>query len=86
MVVGVVAMTQIFTNSQYCQILDGEWIWIGYYYALAYDPSGVSMFHANAVNNIRSPYQAGLGTEVFMTPLLRSVKQGDGLDSGHLTC
>ncbi|CAJ0598879.1 unnamed protein product [Cylicocyclus nassatus] len=29
-----------------------------------YDPSGVGMFDANAVNNIRSAYQAGLGTEV----------------------
>ncbi|CAJ0608315.1 unnamed protein product [Cylicocyclus nassatus] len=57
-----------------------------------YDPSGVGMFDANAVNNIRSAYQAGLGTEVFMTPLLRSMKRGseqfrelyDGLRYGNI--
>ncbi|CAJ0597825.1 unnamed protein product [Cylicocyclus nassatus] len=58
----------------------------------AYDPSGMGMFDVNAVNNIRSAYQAGLGTEVFMAPLLRSMKRGseqfrelyDGLRYGNV--
>ncbi|VDK49620.1 unnamed protein product [Cylicostephanus goldi] len=42
----------------------------------AYNPQGSGLFDANAPNNIRSAYSAGLGTEVFMTPQPKSAKTG----------
>ncbi|RCN25474.1 hypothetical protein ANCCAN_28813, partial [Ancylostoma caninum] len=42
----------------------------------AYDPTGAGRFDTNAVNNIRNANQAGLGTEVYMTPQLHSNKRG----------
>ncbi|CAJ0598860.1 unnamed protein product [Cylicocyclus nassatus] len=58
----------------------------------AYDPSNNGKFDVNAVNNIRNANQAGLGTEVFMTPLPRSSKKGgkqfkelyEGLKNGKI--
>ncbi|VDM84681.1 unnamed protein product [Strongylus vulgaris] len=58
----------------------------------AYDPAGSGRFDVNAVSNIRNANQAGLGTEVFMTPLLRSSKKGsqqfrelyEGLKNGKI--
>ncbi|VDM84537.1 unnamed protein product [Strongylus vulgaris] len=41
-----------------------------------YDPTGHGRFDVNAVNNIRNANQAGLGTEVFMTPQPFSSKRG----------
>ncbi|EPB73216.1 hypothetical protein ANCCEY_07677 [Ancylostoma ceylanicum] len=41
-----------------------------------YDPSGNGKFDTNAVNNIRYANQAGLGSEVYMTPQLHSNKNG----------
>ncbi|CAJ0608322.1 unnamed protein product [Cylicocyclus nassatus] len=42
----------------------------------AYDPADNGKFDVNAVSNIRNANQAGLGTEVFMTPFPRSNKKG----------
>ncbi|EPB73219.1 hypothetical protein ANCCEY_07680 [Ancylostoma ceylanicum] len=58
----------------------------------AYDPTGLGRFDLNAVNNIRNASKAGLGTEVFMTPQIRSSKRGsqqfrelyDGLRRGSI--
>ncbi|VDM70500.1 unnamed protein product, partial [Strongylus vulgaris] len=58
----------------------------------AYDPSGSGRFDVNAVSNIRNANQAGLGTEVFMTPSPRSSKKGsqqfkelyEGLKNGKI--
>ncbi|RCN43407.1 hypothetical protein ANCCAN_10598 [Ancylostoma caninum] len=58
----------------------------------AYDPTGSGRFDVNAVNNIRNANKAGLGTEVFMTPQIRSSKRGsqqfrelyDGLRRGNI--
>ncbi|KIH44486.1 hypothetical protein ANCDUO_25488, partial [Ancylostoma duodenale] len=57
-----------------------------------YDPTGAGRFDTNAVNNIRSANQAGLGTEVYMTPQPHSNKRGseqfrelyEGLRSGKI--
>ncbi|EYB95666.1 hypothetical protein Y032_0157g3202 [Ancylostoma ceylanicum] len=58
----------------------------------AYDPTGSGRFDLNAVNNVRNANKAGLGTEVFMTPQIRSSKRGsqqfrelyDGLRRGSI--
>ncbi|EPB71451.1 hypothetical protein ANCCEY_09468 [Ancylostoma ceylanicum] len=58
----------------------------------AYDPTGAGRFDTNSVNNIRSANQAGLGTEVYMTPQPHSNKRGseqfrelyEGLRSGKI--
>ncbi|KHJ91477.1 hypothetical protein OESDEN_08656 [Oesophagostomum dentatum] len=41
-----------------------------------YNPSGMGSFDLNCVSNVRNANQAGLGTEVFMTPQPRSTKRG----------
>ncbi|KHJ91002.1 hypothetical protein OESDEN_09140 [Oesophagostomum dentatum] len=43
---------------------------------IAYSPAGNGAFDTNAVNNIRYAWNAGLGTEVFMTPQPKSYKKG----------
>ncbi|CAJ0597817.1 unnamed protein product [Cylicocyclus nassatus] len=58
----------------------------------AYDPADNGKFDINAVSNIRNANKAGLGTEVFMTPLPGSSKKGgeqfrelyEGLKNGKI--
>ncbi|CAJ0608301.1 unnamed protein product [Cylicocyclus nassatus] len=58
----------------------------------AYDPANNGKFDGNAISNIRNANRAGLGTEVFMTPLPRSSKKGgeqfrelyEGLKNGKI--
>ncbi|KHJ76497.1 hypothetical protein OESDEN_23883 [Oesophagostomum dentatum] len=58
----------------------------------AYNPAGNGAFDVNAVNNIRYAWNAGLGTEVFMTPQPKSYKKGgqqlqevyNGLKAGRI--
>ncbi|VDP36618.1 unnamed protein product [Heligmosomoides polygyrus] len=58
----------------------------------AYDPTGQGRFDSNVVGNVHLAAQAGLGIEVYMTPQIRSYKNGtmqfkeliDGLTYGSV--
>nr|CDJ94645.1 C. briggsae CBR-LYS-6.1 protein [Haemonchus contortus] len=42
----------------------------------AFDPRGSGQFDRNSISNIRQAFAARLGVEVYMTPQIRSVKNG----------